>query len=36
MLLCYQGYERKIWPSVGRIDSKYGDQNVVCSCPLVF
>ncbi|CAI6362881.1 unnamed protein product [Macrosiphum euphorbiae] len=30
------GYEQKVWPSVGRIDSKYGDQNVVCSCPLVF
>lgn len=30
------GHEQKIWPSVGRIDSKYGDQNIVCSCPLVF
>uniref|UniRef100_A0A2S2QT49 Glycine cleavage system P protein n=1 Tax=Sipha flava TaxID=143950 RepID=A0A2S2QT49_9HEMI len=30
------GYGQKVWPSVGRIDSKYGDQNVVCSCPLVF
>ncbi|XP_050537267.1 glycine dehydrogenase (decarboxylating), mitochondrial isoform X2 [Daktulosphaira vitifoliae] len=27
------GYDQKVWPSVGRIDSKYGDQNVVCSCP---
>ncbi|ESO92602.1 hypothetical protein LOTGIDRAFT_216694 [Lottia gigantea] len=23
----------KLWPSVGRIDDKYGDQNVVCTCP---
>lgn len=24
--------ERKYWPSVGRIDSAYGDRNFVCSC----
>jgi len=24
--------ERKFWPSVGRIDSAYGDRNLVCSC----
>ncbi|XP_050429123.1 glycine dehydrogenase (decarboxylating), mitochondrial isoform X2 [Adelges cooleyi] len=29
------GYRQKVWPSVGRIDSKYGDQNVICSCPLL-
>jgi glycine dehydrogenase len=22
----------KFWPSVGRIDSAYGDRNLVCSC----
>ena len=22
----------KYWPSVGRIDSAYGDRNLVCSC----
>ncbi len=25
--------EHKFWPSVGRIDSVYGDRNLVCSCP---
>ncbi len=25
--------ERKFWPAVGRIDSAYGDRNLVCSCP---
>jgi glycine dehydrogenase len=25
----------KIWPSVGRIDSAYGDRNLMCSCPPV-
>jgi glycine dehydrogenase len=25
--------ERKFWPSVGRVDSAYGDRNLVCSCP---
>ena len=23
----------KFWPSVGRVDSVYGDRNLVCSCP---
>ncbi|MFM8449368.1 MAG: aminomethyl-transferring glycine dehydrogenase [Haliscomenobacter sp.] len=23
----------KFWPSVGRIDSAYGDRNLVCTCP---
>jgi len=22
-----------VWPTVGRIDSAYGDRNLVCSCP---
>ncbi|MEO7457076.1 MAG: glycine dehydrogenase (aminomethyl-transferring), partial [Gemmatimonadaceae bacterium] len=25
--------ERKFWPSVGRVESAYGDRNLVCSCP---
>jgi glycine dehydrogenase len=25
--------ERKFWPSVGRIESAFGDRNLVCSCP---
>jgi glycine dehydrogenase len=24
---------RKAWPTVGRIDSAYGDRNLVCTCP---
>ena len=24
--------ENKFWPSVRRIDSAYGDRNLVCSC----
>jgi glycine dehydrogenase len=24
--------ENKFWPSIGRIDSAYGDRNLVCSC----
>ena len=24
---------RKYWPPVGRIDSVYGDRNVMCTCP---
>ena len=24
--------EHKFWPAVGRIDSVYGDRNLVCSC----
>jgi glycine dehydrogenase len=27
--------EYKVWPTVGRIDSAYGDRNLVCSCPPV-
>jgi glycine dehydrogenase len=23
----------KVWPAVGRIDSAYGDRNLICSCP---
>ncbi|HMQ67842.1 MAG TPA: aminomethyl-transferring glycine dehydrogenase [Ignavibacteria bacterium] len=26
------GTTNKFWPSVGRIDSAYGDRNLVCSC----
>lgn len=26
-------YQRKFWPSVGRIDDAYGDRNLVCTCP---
>jgi glycine dehydrogenase len=26
-------HEHKFWPSVGRIDSAYGDRNLICSCP---
>jgi glycine dehydrogenase len=25
----------KFWPAVGRIDSAYGDRNLVCACPAV-
>lgn len=25
--------ERKSWPTVGRVDSAYGDRNLVCVCP---
>jgi len=25
--------DRKVWPSVGRIDNPYGDRNLMCSCP---
>ena len=24
---------RKVWPTVGRIDSAFGDRNLVCTCP---
>ena len=24
--------ERKFWPSVARVDSTYGDRNLVCAC----
>ncbi|HEX3927937.1 MAG TPA: aminomethyl-transferring glycine dehydrogenase [Gemmatimonadales bacterium] len=27
--------ERKAWPTVGRIDSVFGDRNLVCTCPPV-
>jgi len=25
--------ERKFWPPVGRVDSAYGDRNLICACP---
>jgi glycine dehydrogenase len=25
--------ERKVWPTVGRVDGAYGDRNLVCTCP---
>jgi len=25
----------KFWPSVGRIDSAFGDLNLICSCPSI-
>jgi glycine dehydrogenase len=25
--------QRKFWPAVGRVESAYGDRNLVCSCP---
>ena len=25
--------EHKFWPAVSRIDSAYGDRNLVCTCP---
>jgi glycine dehydrogenase len=25
-------HEHKFWPSVGRIDSVYGDRNLICTC----
>ncbi len=25
--------DRKVWPTVSRIDSAYGDRNLVCTCP---
>jgi glycine dehydrogenase len=25
--------ERKFWPSVGRVESAFGDRNLVCACP---
>jgi len=25
----------KVWPTVGRIDSAYGDRNLICTCPPV-
>jgi glycine dehydrogenase len=26
-------HEFKFWPAVGRVDSAYGDRNLVCACP---
>jgi glycine dehydrogenase len=28
-------HERKFWPAVGRVESAYGDRNLVCVCPPV-
>jgi glycine dehydrogenase len=25
--------QHKVWPTVGRIDSAFGDRNLMCSCP---
>ena len=25
--------ERKLWPTVGRVDNAFGDRNLICSCP---
>ena len=25
--------ERKFWPTVARIESAFGDRNLVCACP---
>jgi len=25
--------ESKFWPSVARVESAYGDRNLICSCP---
>jgi len=25
--------ERKFWPSVGRVESAFGDRNLICACP---
>jgi glycine dehydrogenase len=25
--------DNKFWPSVGKVDSAYGDRNLVCACP---
>ena len=29
----FVGADTKLWPSVGRINDAFGDQNLVCSCP---
>jgi glycine dehydrogenase len=29
----HAGYRAKYWPPVRRIDSAYGDRNLVCACP---
>ena len=30
-----KAFRPKVWPPVRRIDSAYGDRNLVCSCPPV-
>lgn len=25
--------ERKFWPTVGRVESAFGDRNLICACP---
>jgi glycine dehydrogenase len=25
--------EHKFWPAVGRVESAFGDRNLVCACP---
>jgi glycine dehydrogenase len=30
-----KSFRPKVWPPVRRIDSAYGDRNLVCSCPPV-
>jgi glycine dehydrogenase len=25
--------QRKFWPAVGRVESAFGDRNLVCACP---
>jgi glycine dehydrogenase len=30
-----KGFRPKVWPPVRRIDSAYGDRNLMCSCPPV-
>ncbi|NND95567.1 MAG: hypothetical protein HKN45_11950, partial [Flavobacteriales bacterium] len=27
--------EQKYWPPVNRIDSAFGDRNLICSCPSI-
>ncbi len=27
--------QRKVWPTVSRIDNPYGDRNLMCVCPPV-
>ena len=27
--------KNKFWPAVGRVNSSYGDRNIICSCPLI-
>jgi phosphoenolpyruvate carboxykinase (ATP) len=30
-----KAFRPKVWPPVRRVDSAYGDRNLVCSCPPV-